>query len=85
MLYSKRKDVGRIDASMGENDRFLARMEEQAVRLLEDVLLRRRWTVNERDKVAAFLRLVVVDEDKRKKPGRQSAPDPSPLIGEQHD
>ena len=67
MPYHKRQDIGRVDATANEADRFRARMEIHAATIFESVLRRRNWTVPDRDRLADYLVKVVNDEQKRGK------------------
>ncbi len=60
----ERKNVGRKDASMSQSDRRRARMEEEAVKIMEKVMRRRHWSALDKDHLADFLDRLVTREIK---------------------
>ncbi len=58
---TRRKDIGAV-AGGSSVERLEARMELASVDLLERVLRRRRWSANDKDALAAFLKQLVLRE-----------------------
>lgn len=57
----RRKEIGAV-AGGSSAERLEARMELASVDLLERVLRRRRWSANDKDALAAFLKRLVLRE-----------------------
>ncbi len=60
-----------LGAAKNANDRQAIRMEIAAEKLLSGPLRRRRWLAADRDKIAAFLQALVMDEINKVKNGEQ--------------
>lgn len=59
--------LGGGNERVGAFERRRARMEEAAVDMLERILRRRRWSANDKDRIADFLDRLVGDEIMRER------------------